>query len=106
MNINNLNIHDSVLRTVEEVTSSDTLIFNIDYLEDWENNKFIKAQIIFENFINYEIHEGPFAGKPTILKINEIGSREDHKVIRKQIKIETNAGYRILYCKNVKLIKI
>jgi hypothetical protein len=105
MEINDLNLHDSILAKVEENCDSDTLIFHIKYPEDWENNKFINAKLIFENMIGYEIHEGPFSGCPTILEIKKEGNREDFQFKRDKVVLETNAGYRILYCSDIHLKK-
>ena len=55
--------------------------------------------------MNYEIHEGPFAGNPTILDIIEDGKRIGDKIERWKLKIETNAGYRTLFCTNVRIVE-
>ncbi len=106
MKSDDLDIHDSILLKVEENCDSDTLIFHIEFPENWESNKFINAKLIFENMIGYEIHEGPFSGCPTILEIREDGNREDFAFKRTKVVLETNAGYRTLYCSNILLEKV
>lgn len=97
--------HDSLIKSVVENSKLNEFILCIDWLKDWENNKFIEANLVFENVLNYEVHEIPFEGNPTILDIYESGSRIDYGIKRLQIKIETNAGYRTLYCTDAKIIE-
>ena len=106
MKIEDLFIHDSWLKSVHENPETDEFTFNIDWPKDWENNIFVNAELIFENVLNYEVHEVPFAGNPTILDIFEDGKRIDHEVERRKLKIETNAGYRTLFCTNVRLSEL
>jgi hypothetical protein len=105
MKIDELFIHDSFIKSVTENPETDELTFNIDWPKDWENNIFVDADLIFEDVLNYEVHEGPFAGNPTILDLIEDGKRIDYKVERRKFKIETNAGYRTLYSTEVKIVE-
>ena len=105
MKIEELFIHDSLIKSVTENPETDEFTFNIDWPKDCENQIFVNAYLIFENVLNYEVHEGSFAGNPTILDILEDGKRTDHKVERIKYKIETNAGFRTLFSTNLKLIE-
>jgi hypothetical protein len=105
MKLEELALHDSILKSVVENTETDEFIFNIDWPKDWENNLFVDADLIFENVLNYEVHEGPFAGNPTILDISEDEKRIDYKIERRKLKIETNTGYRTLFCTNIRLVE-
>jgi hypothetical protein len=106
INLSEISFHDSELIKVIENTKTDDLIFNVDWPKDWENSVFVNANLIFEHVLNYEVHEGPFVGSPTILEVNVIGEQLFNNVKRIKIKIETNAGYRSLFCTNMKLIEI
>ena len=59
--------HDSVIRKVVELPAEEKLLIEVDYPVDWENQKWEPHIIEFANLHTYEIHEGPFAGSPTIL---------------------------------------
>lgn len=98
MKLEEQSLHDSCIKSIEENPETDKLIFNIDWPKDWENNIFVDALLIFENVLDYEVHEGPFLGNPTILEIHKDEKRIDHKIERQKITIETNAGYRTLFC--------
>jgi hypothetical protein len=105
LDLREYSFHDSLLKDVIENTKTDEYRFCINWPKDWENNRFIDAELVFENVLNYEVHEIPFEGNPTILGIYENGNRIDYKIERKKIKIETNAGYRTLDCTDVKLVE-
>jgi len=99
MNISEINWHDSVIERVVEDTDSDIIRFEVDYPVDWDNQKWEKRTIYFTDALYYEVHEGPFAGCPTILDVGIIGEKDARKIVR----IETNAGYRQLAFKNLRL---
>jgi len=105
MELDNLFIHDSLIKSVIENPKLDEIVFIIDWPGENLEPVFIEAKLIFENVLNYEVHEGPFDGEPTILELIEDGKRVDYNIERIQIRIETTAGYRSLYCTNVKLIR-
>jgi hypothetical protein len=93
--------HDSMIHQVIEDADKKTLSFIVDYPVDWENQKWEKRSILFTEVLNYEVHEGPLQQSPTILEANVIGEADD----RKTIKIETNAGFRLLSFKHVDVIQ-
>jgi hypothetical protein len=97
-------IHDSVIKSVTDNPDTDEVTFNINWLKDWDNNIYVDADLIFSDVLFYEVHEGPFSGKPSILSIIEDGHRTDNGVERIKYKIETNAGYRVLFCTGMNLI--
>lgn len=106
MQLDTLFIHDSIIKSIIENPETDELTFILDWPSVYDNNVFTEANLVFENVLNYEVHEGPFAGRPTILDLIENGSNRVNGFERTRIKIETIAGFRILYCSNVKLIKV
>lgn len=100
MEINTIHWHDSVILKVIELPSEDRLIFEVDYPVDWENNKWSPHTIEFHGLHIYEIHEGPFVGSPTILDATEL---ETDKYGNKTLKIDTNAGYRVVKYKDISI---
>ena len=103
MDIKELVLHDSVILQVTENPLTDYLSFLIDWCNESGDGPYVKAVLIFKDVLNYEVHEGAFQGNPTILEVNEIGERVDYKVVRKKYQIETNAGFRSLYCKDIEI---
>ena len=92
MNIHDTHWHDCHIKRVIEHTEKDIIIFEISHPSGEEYDSC--NEIVFKDFIDYEIHEGPFLGQPTILDVIVIN--EDSNMAA--IKIETNAGYRLLKC--------
>lgn len=100
MNIEQIYWHDSVLRKVVEIPALGKLFFEVDYPVDWENNEFSPHTIKFAEVCSYEIHEGPFQGALTIL---DASSSEADQFGTRTIRVETNAGFRIVRCKSIVL---
>ena len=73
----------------------------IDYPVAWEENKFGRRRLIFLDIYNYQVHEQPFVGVPTILNVKIVGQENGWSKLR----LETNAGFRELFCKVVDLIE-
>lgn len=94
--------HDSVIKRVVELPSEDRLLFEVDYPIDWENQKWEMHIIEFADLSKYEIHEGAFAGPTTILNATKLDIEEHGN---STFKINTNAGYRIIKCKRISIIK-
>ena len=105
MKIEEISLHDSRIKSVTENPETNELTFNINWPKDWENNLFVDADLIFEDVLNYEVHEGPYLWNPTILDVFDDGKHIDYEVERRKMKIETNAGYRTLYCTNVRIVE-
>ena len=94
--IKDIFIHDSILESVLEASATDQVCFYILWPKNWEDNIFSKAVIIFEGVLNYEVHEGPFTGCPTILSMQEGDEVEIHGAFRRSLRLETTAGFRTL----------
>ena len=94
--------HDSVIRKVVELPAEEKLLIEVDYPVDWENQKWEPHIIEFANLHTYEIHEGPFAGSPTILDATK---SDIDKYGNSTFRLETNAGFRIVKCKEISIIK-
>jgi hypothetical protein len=102
LKINKIHWHDSVIKKVVELPSEERLLFEVDYPVDWEANIWQPHIIEFKNLHTYEIHEGPFSGSPTILGAEQLGTDEYGN---SALKIDTNAGYRILRFNGISVTK-
>ena len=102
MDISNIHFHDTLILRVIEDAAADTLTMEVEYPVDWENNIFEKRLLIFEDVHGYQIFDGPFDGRPTILGASIISTDGGWSKIR----LETNAGNRELNCKSVRLVKV
>ncbi len=103
MNLDDLVIHDSVILSVTEDVLNDNYIFLINWCNESGDGPYVKAELVFVDTLNYEVHEGAFEGSPTILEIIEIDKIKNQNVYRKHLNIETNAGYRTLSCRDVEI---
>ena len=99
MDLSEIHFHDCEIRRVVELPEADELLFEIFYPTDWENNMFEPRTLAFVDVLNYEVHEGPFSGAPTILDVVV----QEHGAPRSLLRVETNAGYRSLRCGSVEL---
>lgn len=96
-NISNIHFHDTqILRVIEE---TDTLTMNVNYPVDWEHNIFEHCKLVFYDAYNYQVHEMPFSGIPTILEVDILGTTNRWTHLR----IQTNAGFRTVSCVSVTL---
>ena len=99
IDISAIHFHDTqVLRVIEE-PESDTLILEVEYPVDWEENKFERRRLVFTDSFNYQVHEQPFVGAPTILSAKVMSDENGWSRRR----LETNAGFREVFCKAVRL---
>ncbi len=97
--LKDINWHDCILVAAVEIPSQNVLVLNVKYPDDWENNIFSLKGIVFEDFCSQQVNEIPFEGTPTLLGTSVQCIQEDYSVIR----IETNAGYRIVKAKCVSI---
>ena len=97
--INNIHWHDCELESVVEMPGRDILVLNVQYPEDWDKNIFVAKGIIFEGHHSHEVHEMPFVGNPTILDATIEAKENGFTTLR----IETNAGYRLVTAKRVRI---
>ena len=99
VDLSSIHFHDTRILKVIEDTQSDVLTMEVNYPVDWNNNEFEKRRLVFENILNYQVHEIAFHGSPTILDAKVL--QEESR--RTRIRLETNAGHRDLSCSVVKL---
>jgi len=62
MDISSIHFHDSLIHQVVEDCAHARLTMEIRYPVDWEKSLFDRRALVFEDVLNYEVHEGPFQG--------------------------------------------
>ena len=101
--ISEINWHDSVIKRIIEIPLDSKLIFEVDYPIDWDAHKYEIYCIEFKDIYQYRIHEGPFAGQITILDFDIHKAADEYEATT--YKMDTNAGYRVIKCKDIELKK-
>jgi hypothetical protein len=94
-------VHDAQLHRVIENIQNDTLTMEVELpiLEREEQQE--PRLLVFDDAYNYQVHEQPWDGLVTILDMHVIGEQGRWY----QVRIETNAGYRELFCTGVKVLE-
>jgi hypothetical protein len=103
MDLSNIYVHDGKLLRVIEDTATDTLAMEVELPTSDSSDDLVPRLLIFENVYSYQVFEGPFVGCPVLLDITVVGQQELYGRVRHRVRIETNAGYRELYCETVKV---
>ncbi len=98
---NEIHWHDSVIREVRILHEPGIVELTIDYPIDWESEHYEQRIVHFSDASGYKEYEGPFVGCPTILDVSH-KKDEDWLLVR----IDTNAGYRELLCKSIRLLPV
>lgn len=101
MHIDDIHWHDSIVLGVTLLPENDMLQLHLSYPENWETDTHAERTVLFEDAYGYKEFEGPFLGSPTILAATIIGNNEQWKLLR----LDTNAGYRELFFKEVTLLE-
>ncbi|MFC0682594.1 hypothetical protein ACFFGH_32600 [Lysobacter korlensis] len=91
--------HDCVIQSVLVLPEASEIELRVEYPMDWEANQFELATIRLLNAFGYKEYEEPFAGAPTILRATSEPQAGGHHLLR----IETNAGYREVFCSAISL---
>lgn len=94
-------VHDAQLRRVIEDIEASTLTMEVDLpiLERDEEQE--PRLLVFDDAYNYQVFEQAWHGPVTILAMNVVGDGGRWQKVR----IETNAGYRELFCSGVRVCK-
>jgi hypothetical protein len=109
MNISDIHFHDTQILRVVEDTATDTLTMYVDYPVDWQRGVFEHRRLVFSDAYNYQVHEMPFSGVPTILDVDVL---ETNDPLTRQypdtnrwtrLRLKTNAGFRDVSCVSVTL---
>ena len=97
--LNEIHWHDSIIREVRVLYEHGTVDLHLDYPIDWQSDSYEPRIVRFIDAYGYKENEGPFVGCPTALEASSqrVG---DWLLVR----IDTNAGYRELYCKSFSLV--
>lgn len=99
MKIADIYVHDAQLYRVIEDCGAATVAMEVDlpFLERNEEQE--PRLLVFEEAYNYQVFEQPWSGSLTILDMHVVGEEGRYQKVR----IETNAGYRELWCTNVRV---
>jgi hypothetical protein len=99
MEISDIYVHDAQLYRVVEDIEAHTVTMEVDLpiLERDEEQE--PRLLVFDETYNYQVFEQPWKGIVTILDMHVVGTKGNWK----QVRIETNAGYRELYCIGVRV---
>lgn len=100
MKISDVYVHDAQLyRVIEDVEACTlTMVVDLPILECDEQQE--PRLLVFDDAYNYQVHEQPWEGLVTILDMQIVGKHARWHHVR----IETNAGYRELFCTGVKVL--
>jgi len=66
-----------------------------------DSDELVPRLLVFDDVHGYKIFEGPFSGNPTILDMQLVGEQGRWR----QVRIDTNAGYRELFCGGVRVLE-
>ena len=97
MNIDDIFWHDSLILSVRITPERDRIEMRLLLPEEARSNTFAEQTVIFEDAYGYKEFEGPFQGAPAILSVAIVGQNAQWSLLR----IDTNAGYRELFCVDV-----
>jgi hypothetical protein len=99
VNISEIYVHDGQLHRVVEDIDANTVTMEVDLpiLERDEEQE--PRLLVFEDAYNYRVFEQPWSGPLTMLDMHVVGEEGSAK----QVRIETNAGYRELFCSRVRV---
>lgn len=100
MRIEDIHWHDSLILAVVLDPEKDTLQLQLSYPVDWDADNYEDRVVLFSEAHGYKEFEGPFVGSPTILGASIAGSNEHWQLLR----LDTNAGYREVFFKEVALM--
>jgi hypothetical protein len=100
--ISDIYVHDAKLHRVVEDIEASTLTMEVDLPILERNEEQEPRLLIFDDAYNYQVFEQPWSGPVTMLDIKVVGEEGRWKRVR----IDTNAGYRELLCKQVRVCMV
>jgi hypothetical protein len=101
MDISNIYVHDGRLIRVIEDTERNTLTMEVELPVNPESDDLVPRLLVFDDVHGYQVFDGPFEGIPAILDMQVLGQQGRWRKVR----IDTNAGYRELYCTAVRVVE-
>ncbi len=101
MNISEIYVHDAQLHRVIEDIKADTVTMEVE-LPILEHGEHLENRLlVFDDAYNYQVFEQPWHGIVTILDMNVV----EEKGRSRRVRIETNAGYRELFCTGIRVLE-
>lgn len=99
MDISGIYVHDAVLHRVIEDIEADTVTMEVELPILERDEAFEPRRLVFDGAYNYQVFEQPWHGIVTILDMHVVGADgRSH-----QVRIETNAGYREVWCTAIRV---
>jgi hypothetical protein len=99
MAISDIYVHDAQLHRVVEDIETDRVTMHVDLPIIEREEQHEPRLLVFDDAFNYQVYEQPWHGLVTILGMHVVGEQGGcHRV-----RIETNAGYRELFCTGVRV---
>lgn len=99
MAISDIYVHDAQLHRVIEDIEAETLTMEVDLPIREREEQQEPRLLVFDGAYNYQVHEQMWHGLVTILDMHVVS--EQGRIY--QVRIETNAGYRELFCTGVRV---
>ena len=99
VDVSDIYVHDGKLLRVIEDTGCETLTMEVLLPADPKSDALVPRLLIFEGVYGYQIFEGRVAGCPVIIDLSVVEQAGRWSRVR----IDTNHGYRELYCTAVRL---
>ena len=100
MEISDIYVHDAQLHRVIEDIKADTVTMEVELPILDRGEELEPRRLVFDDAYNYQVFEQPWHGLVTILDMHVVS--EQGRI--RQVRIETNAGYRELFCSGVRVI--
>ncbi len=100
VNTSDIYVHDGRLLRVIEEAQRGTLTMEVELPVSPHSDELAPRVIVFDDVHSYQVFEGPFQGCPSILDMQVVGEQGRWQRIR----LETNAGYRELFCTGVRVL--
>src|SRR5438105_13157832 len=100
MEIADIYVHDARLLRVIEDSERDTLTMEVELPVNANSDELVARKLVFADVHSYQVFEGPFQGCPAILGMQIVG----HQDRWQRVRVDTNAGYRELYCTAVSVM--
>ena len=97
--ISNIYVHDAQLHRVVEDIEASTVAMDVELPVPERGEEFEPRVLVFNDAYNYQVFEQPWHGLVTILDLCVVGEKDG----RHHVRIETNAGYRELFCAGLRV---
>jgi hypothetical protein len=98
--ISNIYVHDGRLLRIIEDIKRNTLTMEVELPANPYSDELVPRLLVFDDVHSYKVFEVPFSGIPAILGMHLIGEQDRWW----QVRIDTNAGYRELFCRGVRVL--